>query len=365
VDRRTRIGTGLALAAAVVGFCLSCKIPQNPLRAGQSSSTAVNLAHKVSFGGRLHADGFCNPIDNCSACHGAALQGGSHGEPSCTSCHGAFWTDPNCGKLLNVHTLAIKGVLHGANPCKPQGVCTQCHGTNLDGGTNGEPSCTKCHGPHWTSVECGTNTHTVNLGGIFHKPNYCYPYQNCTACHGPNLRGGTSGQPSCLQCHTDKNWQNCGSLQHSINREGHMHAPGTAATVCVLCHGPSLRGGLNHEPSCYQCHGEVWNGGGFSGHTSVLGGIPHRPEYCLPYQNCSSCHGVNLRGGTSGQPSCLKCHTQSNWKNCGSIQHNRSREGVLHATGTATTVCVNCHGSDLRGGYNNEPSCYKCHGKKW
>lgn len=38
-----------------------------------------------------------------------------------------------------------------------------------------------------------------------------------------------------------------------------------------------------------------------------------------------------------------------------------------HAPGLdrATQACVACHGGDLRGGSSGEPSCYRCHGKKW
>jgi hypothetical protein len=417
VDPKTR--TGMALAAAALGFVLSCKMPTNPMKAGAAAGTGIRLDHKIGFGGHLHADGYCQPLENCSACHGASLQGGAHGEPSCTSCHGSFWTDPNCGKFSRIHTLSEGGVMHGANPCQPQGVCTQCHGSTLEGGGNGEPACTKCHTAYWTSPNCGSFGHNVNLGGTMHKENYCLPYQNCTACHGLDLHG--SGRaPSCVKCHTDKNWQNCGSIQHNKSRDGYKHATGPATTVCVLCHGADLRGGANREPSCYQCHGAVWNGD-VSGHVNALGGVGHRPNYCqpqanctnchganltggsngepsctkchgaywtsascgsfvhtvslggvlhknnycLPYQNCSSCHGVDLHGGPLNAPTCLKCHTQTKWKNCGTVQHTKSRDGVLHATGTATSVCVQCHGSDLRGGYNGESSCYKCHGKKW
>lgn len=264
------------------------------------------------------------------------------------------------------HDLSLGGVKHASNFCQPAQNCSACHGANLQGGSNGEPSCTKCHGDLWNRPDCGTNIHSVNLNGIYHAPNYCLPYQNCSTCHGANLRGGNYGEPSCLKCHSQKNWQNCGSIQHSTNEDGHWHAMDNRQPMqyCTPCHGSDLRGGYNQEPSCYQCHGEVWNGGA-AGHTAILNGIPHRPEYCLPYQNCTSCHGTNLRGGTNGQPSCLKCHDQKKWQNCGTVQHNRSRDGVMHATGQATTVCVNCHGADLRGGYNNEPSCYKCHGKTW
>ena len=42
-------------------------------------------------GGVPHMPGFKNPTVNCTACHGANLQGGAAGEPSCTSCHGVKW----------------------------------------------------------------------------------------------------------------------------------------------------------------------------------------------------------------------------------------------------------------------------------
>lgn len=46
--------------------------------------------------------------------------------------------------------------------------------------------------------------------------------------------------------------------------------------------------------------------------------------------------------------------------------HTISQGGVMHKTGLRSplTNCVNCHGSDLRGG-TSEVSCYNCHGKKW
>jgi hypothetical protein len=46
------------------------------------------------------------------------------------------------------------------------------------------------------------------------------------------------------------------------------------------------------------------------GHTIVKGGAAHAPGLNNPTQNCTSCHGSDLRGGTSGQPSCFSCHGQ-------------------------------------------------------
>jgi hypothetical protein len=232
----------------------------NPFRAGEKAgSSIIDIPHDVQFNGIGHAQGMCDPLNNCAACHGANLQGGSSGQPSCTQCHGALWTLPNCGQ--NNHTVNLGGIMHAPNYCHPLAHCTACHGASLGGGTNGQPSCYSCHEAKWNSSGCGNDIHTVNLGGMYHAPNYCRPYQNCAACHGSVLHGGTGGEPSCWQCHDQNAWKNCASNPHNHSMEGVMHAPGYCQPYanCAFCHGDQLQGGPNHEPKCTQCHGQVWN----------------------------------------------------------------------------------------------------------
>ena len=47
--------------------------------------------------------------------------------------------------------------------------------------------------------------------------------------------------------------------------------------------------------------------------------------------------------------------------------HTNFKGGAAHGpgAGNATVNCVACHGADLRGGTNGEPSCFSCHGQKW
>ncbi len=47
--------------------------------------------------------------------------------------------------------------------------------------------------------------------------------------------------------------------------------------------------------------------------------------------------------------------------------HTDLEGGVAHMPGKSnpTTNCVSCHGQDLRGGDDGEPSCYSCHGRVW
>jgi hypothetical protein len=301
----------LALAASP-----ACELLDNPTRAGQSGDASTTLVHSVSLNGHAHADGLCRPLDNCTACHGADLKGGKGGQPSCFSCHADLWSRPNCGQGTTSHTISIKGILHKPEYCQPLANCAACHGPDLSGGPGGVPGCTSCHGALWTSPNCGHTAHTVNLGGHLHAENYCNPLANCTGCHGADLSGGPNGAPSCTSCHGTR-WTSpdCGKNTHTVNLGGHYHAS----------------------------------------------------EYCRPYQNCVSCHGANLRGGANGAPSCLTCHDQKKWMNCGTTQHNDRQDGYMHARNkrNAPTDCTPCHGADLRGGPNGEPSCYKCHGKEW
>jgi cytochrome c553 len=62
---------------------------------GCSDSTTpsgnVPADHTVRKGSAFHAPGLDNPTQNCAACHGADLRGGANGEPSCFRCHGQVW----------------------------------------------------------------------------------------------------------------------------------------------------------------------------------------------------------------------------------------------------------------------------------
>jgi cytochrome c553 len=44
------------------------------------------------------------------------------------------------------------------------------------------------------------------------------------------------------------------------------------------------------------------------GHTVVLDGAAHAPGYRSPVGTCTTCHGADLRGGPDGEPSCFRCH---------------------------------------------------------
>jgi hypothetical protein len=46
--------------------------------------------HTVDLGGVGHVEGFGEPVQNCSECHGGDLQGTDEA-PTCFSCHDQKW----------------------------------------------------------------------------------------------------------------------------------------------------------------------------------------------------------------------------------------------------------------------------------
>ena len=90
----------------------------------------------------MYGDARNDPWNNCTECHGTDLNGGNG--PSCMFCHNDFFYPdlPATGHM-------------GGDRYNPQGDCTVCHGEDLTGrlfGIDWAPSCFDCHGPFWTPL---------------------------------------------------------------------------------------------------------------------------------------------------------------------------------------------------------------------
>ncbi len=121
-------------------------------------------------------------------------------------------TEPAKPREIRAHTRGINGVSHAEPAAKAERYCSRCHGAALQGGTAGEPSCYTCHGKTWldSSAEfAGPADHTVDNEGYRHLPGLFTPAESCTACHGADLEGNTASgltQPGCTLCHA-KLWE--------------------------------------------------------------------------------------------------------------------------------------------------------------
>jgi hypothetical protein len=121
-------------------------------------------------------------------------------------------TEPAEPRQIPSHTLVNKGVSHAEPAVKAERYCARCHGTGLQGGVAGEPSCYSCHGKNWldesTAYE-GPADHTIQNLGYYHKPGLFEPAAHCAECHGAELAGDLSNgltRPGCTLCHT-KLWE--------------------------------------------------------------------------------------------------------------------------------------------------------------
>lgn len=112
---------------------------------------------------------------------------------------------------IRAHTINHAGVVHPIGLQRANRYCKECHGENLNGGANGEPSCYRCHGENWIDSDPDQNfapeDHTALQGGrYYHDPSLFAPAGSCTSCHGDALQGSSTGQnPSCYLCH-DQRW---------------------------------------------------------------------------------------------------------------------------------------------------------------
>ncbi len=85
---------------------------------------------------------------------------------------------------------------------------------------------------------------------------------NCTMCHGNNLEGN-GFVPACVECHNDFAFPDAPPAGH------HFDDRMLPYFDCFACHGDPETGflagstiGSTRTPSCYDCHGELWDRSG-------------------------------------------------------------------------------------------------------
>ncbi len=93
---------------------------------GDVDMTDVPDGHTENLDGTWHKPGKEDPLSNCTACHGANLDGGVG---SCYACHNS-----------SDHNKNRSGVKHQDGSSSS---CSTCHGPNNGGGLG--PACNECH----------------------------------------------------------------------------------------------------------------------------------------------------------------------------------------------------------------------------
>ncbi|MDT8445305.1 MAG: hypothetical protein RRB13_00245 [bacterium] len=207
-------------------------------------------SHNIDLDGAEHGKKLYQGAKDCTACHGITLKGNGW-IPGCYDCHGVMWDKSE-------HQINKSGVMHKHGYFSAKNNCSECHGGTALTGKRSRPSCYSCHGDKWTALE----SHTELKGSYYHATGLYTPESSCTECHGSDLKGGSTTEPSCYECHGAR-WL-YSSYPHNDSEDGVMHGSGknNPYTNCVSCHGASLTGdATTGAPSCYRCHGAEWADG--------------------------------------------------------------------------------------------------------
>ena len=185
-----------------------------------------------------------------------------------------------------------------------------------------------------------TAGHTVRLGvpGVFtgnHRAGYADPIANgCIDCHGADLAGDPA--PSCYKCHG-------GLWDPGLPRYPDSHV------IDIVGNGHGAP-----QPNCTLCHSH--------GGPAKTNRFWHAPGHLTPFwSQCGPCHGANLDGVNGFAISCYSCHDRL-WAGQGPPpDHTDIKAGFAHRPGAEDpSGCMTCHGDNLSSGFI--PSCFQCHG---
>jgi len=212
------------------------------------SDSDSSFYHPAGWGDNpQHGKDYSTDKQNCEACHGKDLRGGSSGV-SCAGCHHSGWTGT-----------------HGEEYASDPDNCKACHGEDLNGEGDQNRDCGHCH-------------HEDAVSGWQHGDYHTLPYtDNCTDCHSADFTGANS-LVSCFSCHSGISAFDCtdchtgaatsytdsahGNTSYGVDRSGTGYAQGD----CTHCH--DLPAGSTNdlllfapmnqtsqtENFCFQCH---------------------------------------------------------------------------------------------------------------
>ncbi len=212
-----------------------------------------------------HGNDYYTDPQNCKACHGEDLDGGTSGV-SCRGCHHSGWSGTH-------------GEEYAADPDN----CKACHGEDLNGG-DASSDCSSCH-------------HEDAVGKWQHGDYHTLPdTDNCADCHGADLTGANS-LVSCFSCHSDISAFNCsnchtgaaisyadsahGNTSYGVDRSGtgtegdciHCHDLPAGSTNDLLLFAP-MNQTSQTENFCFQCHKDK-----DTGDNPVQIGMPQQRSY--------------------------------------------------------------------------------------
>ena len=307
-------------------------------------------------------------LAECQSCHGVDFDGGSSGV-SCNDCH-SMYSDDWTRDCTFCH-----GGTDNPTGAPPEGFDGQTASTDgrvgahtahvEDSGLHIAFDCSRCHVLPTTIFSPAHIDGDARAEVTFDALNATAVYDPATGscadlyCHGTRMSGGSLTVPTFTRA-------------------------GAGEAACGTCHGAPPGAPHTTNTRCSTCHEDADDAGGISNPVQHVDGVlqvsggGHPPGYAdadvhgaeandRGLDRCTSCHGADLTGGSSGV-SCESCH--GGWSTDCTFCHG----GLDNMTGAppealdgATSVgvlSVGAHSSHVATTALHTPfSCSRCHGR--
>ncbi|RME38162.1 MAG: CxxxxCH/CxxCH domain-containing protein, partial [Deltaproteobacteria bacterium] len=329
---------------ATSGACGTC----HQVNATGDTGAALTGAHAKHL---FDANG---PQLNCSDCHGAGADTGSHtghvngaidapSQATCDACHGAtsggtgydaepVWTDPASVSCETCHLGTLAVVKGKTAPAKDTFVTTG-HGSVANFNTAHPESCAACHDTSGGKHFDGTSGDQQLTGGASANDAFCQTCHSSKSAHYANngSSSSTSGD-SCAVCH-EPHGEGMGTNTDAMLIVGSGFTDKTQA---------SSYWNNNKNGVCQVCHDPAGGTGGISHYNNTDAPDGHNSTTV-----CTTCHNhddptVAFKASAN---SCEGCHAGTIASN-GHPAHVNKNGGTIDAD---LSDCAACHGSQVNG----------------
>jgi cytochrome b subunit of formate dehydrogenase len=330
----------------------------------------------------------------------AVLKKSPHAKLACISCHTGF--DPE-----NLPHKEHIGEVR-CTSCHQDAVMEhQFHAVQLSlASSQGQldAACKQCHGKH-NVLPLDNKDNPFHFSNMTETCGKCHPDVTQTFAmseHGKALKGGVTGAPTCISCHSRDVTGHKGKLSkletkriqedlclecHQDNEDVRSRMGPSASFITAYeksVHGMALHGGNGDAANCVDCHGSHDMRKSFDPDSRV-----HKLHVADDCGQChtdiatefkESTHGKAIERGNLDSPTCINCHGEHN------ILATKDPNSPVSAQNVSKQVCAPCHSSlkfsekygfntrqtrsyedsyhglALKGGSTEVANCASCHG---
>ncbi len=309
------IVTSIGEKAQPAASCKDCH-GKHEILSPQDPKSPTSRTHLASTCGKCHES---EDQHFMLSAHGAALEKGIKGAPTCIDCHGEHNVEEISSKDSKVYKTREAKVCLSCHLDNPEvrrrmgptagfiaSYESSVHGVALASGNTKAATCSNCHGAH-DMKKASDVTSRVNRWNIVQDCSQCHSDIAKTfneSIHGKALQDGNNDAPTCTTCHGEH------QIYAPTDPRSRVSAQNVSAQVCASCHNSvqlSERYGMPADR--------------FRTFSDSYHGLASRAG-SVEVANCASCHGVHNIKPSSDPTStinkanlaatCGRCHPGAN-----------------------------------------------------